>query len=231
MGREAGHLAYGIGTACHYPLVIIPEMFRGKKITFCKITDMMISSILVRKTIDVHHGAIMVSEGVFHFMEDDEIRNCGVNLTYDEHGHPELGTVSKAHIFNMLLQKKLKEIGLSVKSRPVELGYEIRSSHPTAFDMNYCTMLGMGVKKLFDEGQTGCIVVSHANGEFTPLHLKDIEDPKTGKVKTRLVDVDTQDYQLAFKNLHYLKPEHYEKAKEFVENPAKYDLEKILTTD
>ena len=231
MGREAGHLAYGIGTACHYPLVIIPEMFRGKKITFEKIVNMMVGTILVRKSIDVHHGAIIVSEGVFHFMDNEEIKNCGVNLTYDEYGHPELGTVSKAHILNMLLQKKLKEIGLDVKSRPVELGYEIRSCHPTAFDMNYCTMLGMGVKKLYDEGKTGCIVVSHANGDFSPLYLKDIADPATGKVKVRLVDVDAQDYQLAFKNLHYLKPKHHEAAKQFVSNPEAYDLEKILASD
>ncbi len=231
MGREAGHLAFGIGTACHYPLVIIPEMFKGKKITFCKIVDMMISSILIRKTIDVHHGAIIISEGVFHFMDESEIMNCGIDLSFDEHGHPELGTVSKAHIFNMLLQKELKKIGLSVKSRPVELGYEIRSCAPTAFDMNYCTMLGMGVKKLFDEGHTGCVVVAKANGEFTPLYLNDIADPETGKIKTRLVDVDAQDYQLAFSNMHYLKPEHYEKASKFVEKPETYDLEKILASD
>ena len=231
MGREAGHLAFGIGTACHYPLVIIPEMFRGKKITFCKIVDMMISSILVRKTIGVHHGAIMISEGVFHYMEESEIANCGVNFTFDEHGHPELGTVSKAHIFNVLLQKKLKELGIDVKSRPVELGYEIRSCHPTAFDMNYCTMLGMGVKKLFDEGHTGCIVVAKANGEFSPLYLKDIADTKTGKIKTRVVDVNAQDYQLAFSNMHYLKPKDYKKASEFVEHPEDYDLEKILKAD
>ncbi len=27
MGRSAGHLAFGIGTACHYPMIVIPEMF------------------------------------------------------------------------------------------------------------------------------------------------------------------------------------------------------------
>lgn len=228
MGREAGHLAFGIGIACHYPLVIIPEMFKGKEITFKKITDIMISSILVRKTIGVQHGAIMISEGVFHFMDDAEIANCGINFTFDDHGHPELGTVSKAHIFNVLLQKKIKELGLGVKSRPVEIGYEIRSCHPTAFDMNYCTMLGMGVKKLYDEKHTGCIVVAKANGTFLPLHLKDIEDPETGKVKTRLVDVDAQDYKLAFANMHYLKKEHYKEASKFVPHPEDYDLEKIL---
>ncbi len=231
MGREAGHLAFGIGTACHYPLVIIPEMFRGKKITFSKIIDMMISSILVRKTIGVHHGAIMISEGLFHYMDEDEIINSGINFTFDEHGHPELGIVSKAHIFNILLQKKLKELGMVVKSRPVEIGYGVRSCHPTAFDLNYCTMLGMGVKKLYDEGHTGCIVIAKANGKISPLYLKDIEDKKTSKIKVRLVDVNAEDYKLAFSNMHYLKKDNYKKAKKFVKRPEDYDLEKILTAD
>ena len=231
MGREAGHLAFGIGTACHYPMVIIPEMFKGKKITFDKIIHMMISSILKRKMYGMDHGAIIISEGVFHFMSDSEIANCGINFTFDEHGHPELGIVSKSHIFNVLLQKKLKEIGLDVKSRPVELGYETRACNPIAFDMNYCTMLGMGVKKLYDEGHTGCIVVAKANGEISPLHLKDIEDPKTGKIKTRLVDVNAADYKLAFSNLHYVKHENYKEIGKIVQHPEDYDLEKILATD
>ena len=231
MGREAGHLAFGIGTACHYPLVIIPEMFKGKKITFDKIIHMMVSSILKRKMEGVNYGAIMISEGVFHFMEDGEIANCGINFTFDEHGHPELGTVSKAHIFNVLLQKKIKELGLGVKSRPVELGYEIRACSPTAFDMNYCTMLGMGVKKLYDDGHTGCIVVAKADGEFLPLYLKDIEDNKTGKIKTRLVDVKAPDYQLAFANMHYIKKDDYEALGSLVMHPEDFDVEKILATD
>ena len=231
MGREAGHLAYGVGTACHYPLVIIPEMFKGKKITFDKIIHMMISSILKRKTYGLNHGAILISEGVFHFMDEAEIANCGINFTFDEHGHPELGIVSKAHIFNILLQKKLKELGINVKSRPVEIGYEIRCCPPIAYDMKYCTMLGMGVKKLYDEGRTGCIVIVKNNGEIVPLYLKDIADPKTGKIKTRLVDVDMPDYELSLSNMHYIKADDYKKISKLVMHPEDFDLEKILATD
>ncbi|MFA6654191.1 MAG: 6-phosphofructokinase, partial [Candidatus Delongbacteria bacterium] len=28
MGREAGHLAFGIGASAHYPMIIVPEMFK-----------------------------------------------------------------------------------------------------------------------------------------------------------------------------------------------------------
>ena len=78
---------------------------------------------------DVLHGVVMISEGVFHFLADEEIKNCGIEFTYDEHGHPELGNVSKAHIINVLVQRKLKELGISIKSRPVE-GIPGRRSMP-----------------------------------------------------------------------------------------------------
>ena len=62
------------------------------------------------------YGAAVISEGVFHALSDEEIRKSGIHFTYDEHGHPELGKVSKAHIFNEMIEMKLKELGLKVKS-------------------------------------------------------------------------------------------------------------------
>ena len=122
MGREAGHLAFGIGTACHYPMIIIPEMFNKTKITFDKITRMVVSSMVKRRIMGIDYGAAMISEGVFHFMSDEEIIATGINFTYDEHGHPELGNVSKSHIFNMLTQQHLKNLRITVKSRPSRSG-------------------------------------------------------------------------------------------------------------
>ncbi|MBU2465266.1 MAG: 6-phosphofructokinase, partial [Bacteroidetes bacterium] len=186
MGREAGHLAFGIGAACHYPMIIIPEMFYNVPVTFDRITRLIISSMVKRKLLGIEYGVAIVSEGVFHFMTDDEIENSGVNFTYDDHGHPELGNVSKAHIYNVLLQHKLKEIRLNIKSRPVELGYELRCVRPTAFDLMYCGLLGYGVKELFDKGITAAMVTSDPAGDAAPLYLKDVAD-KDGKVKPRLV--------------------------------------------
>ena len=140
MGRSAGHLAFGIGEACHYPMIVIPEMFNKTEITVEKIVNLVISSIIKRKIMGMDYGAAVISEGVFHALSDEEIRKSGVHFTYDEHGHPELGKVSKAHIFNEMIEKKLKELGIKVKSRPVELGYEIRCQTPIAYDLTYCSV-------------------------------------------------------------------------------------------
>lgn len=228
MGREAGHLAFAMGAACHYPMIIIPEMFYNTEVTFEKILNLTISAMIKRKMIGVGYGVVIISEGVFHFMSDDEIKNSGVNFTYDEHGHPELGNVSKAHIFNMLLQEKLKKLNISIKSRPVEIGYEIRCVDPCAFDLYYCSILGYGVKKLYDQGVTGAMVTANQVGEIAPLYLKDVED-ENGKVKPRLVNMKGGKARLVFSEcLQYITPLDYEAARKYVENPEDYDFKRIL---
>ena len=206
MGREAGHLAFGMTSACHCPMVVIPEMFNNAQVTFDSIIKMVVSSIVKRKLLGVNYGVAIISEGVFHFMSDEEIEKSGVAFTYDEHGHPELGNVSKAHIFNLLLQQRLKALGLNVKSRPVEIGYGIRCVEPNGYDLTYCSLLGYGVKKLFDKGVSGAMVTANPKGEIEPLYLKDVED-ENGKIKPRLVNLSGPKAELIFnEGLQYIGP-------------------------
>jgi len=228
MGREAGHLAFGMTSACHCPMVVIPEMFNNAQVTFDAIIKMVVSSIVKRKLLGVNYGVAIISEGVFHFMSDEEIEKSGVAFTYDEHGHPELGNVSKAHIFNLLLQQRLKALGLNVKSRPVEIGYGIRCVEPNGYDLTYCSLLGYGVKKLFDKGVSGAMVTANPKGEIEPLYLKDVED-ENGKIKPRLVNLSGPKAELIFnEGLQYIGPADYEAAKSYLPNPEEYDFKKIL---
>lgn len=228
MGREAGHLAFGMTSACHCPMVVIPEMFNNAQVTFDSIIKMVVSSIVKRKLLGVNYGVAIISEGVFHFMSDEEIEKSGVAFTYDEHGHPELGNVSKAHIFNLLLQQRLKALGLNVKSRPVEIGYGIRCVEPNGYDLTYCSLLGYGVKKLFDKGVSGAMVTANPKGEIEPLYLKDVED-ENGKIKPRLVNLSGPKAELIFnEGLQYIGPADYEEAKAYLPNPEDYDFKKIL---
>ena len=156
MGRSAGHLAFGIGTACHYPMIVIPEMFNKTEITVEKIVNLVVSSI----------------------------------------------------------------------------GYEVRCQTPVAYDLVYCSLLGMGTYKLFSEGKTGCMVYANPAGEISPLYLKDLQDPETGKIPPRLVDINSDKFTMVIKNiLNYLTPEDYEAAKKYIANPEAYDFYKILEWD
>jgi len=203
-------------------------MFNKTDITIRKIVKLIISAMIKRILLGISYGAVMISEGVFHFMSDAEIESTGINFTYDEHGHPELGNVSKAHIFNILVQRELKRLGIKIKSRPVELGYELRCVQPVGFDLLYCALLGMGVKKLFDQGVTGCMVTADQKGDIKPLYLKDVED-ENGKVKPRLVNIDSEKARMVYSfNHQYIMEEDYEAASKIIENPAEFDFYKIL---
>ncbi len=228
MGREAGHLAFGIGSAVQFPMIIIPEMFNKTEISIDKIIRLMISTILKRKILGIGYGAIIISEGVFHFLSDEEIKSTGINFQYDDHGHPELGIISKAHVFNILLSQEMKKLELDIRSRPQELGYELRCIKPVAYDLVYCSLLGMGVKRLFDAGHTACMVTADTAGNISPLFLSDVQD-ENGKIKPRLVNINSERARMVFEDgLQYINPGDWETAKEFVENPKYYDFKEIL---
>ena len=230
MGRTCGSLALGIGEATHCPMTIIPEMFNKTEICLDKVVKLSISAILKRKVMGVNYGTIVAAEGLFHEFKAEEMEAAGVHFTYDDHGHPELGKVSKAVLFNDLLEAEFKKIGLKVKSRPVEIGYDVRCQDPVAYDVTYCTELAMGVYQLYSEGKTGCMVYVDSYGNVSPLYLADLQDPTTGKIPPRVVDINAGTAQNYYNYIaHYVTPEDYEAVRALgISNPEAYDFKKIL---
>ena len=230
MGRTCGSLALGIGEATHCPMTIIPEMFNKTEICLDKVVKLSISAILKRKAMGINYGTIVAAEGLFHEFKAEEMEAAGVKFSYDDHGHPELGKVSKAVLFNDLLEAEYKKIGIKVKSRPVEIGYDVRCQDPVAYDVTYCTELAMGVYQLYSEGKTGCMVYVDSYGNVSPLYLADLQDPKTGKIPPRVVDINSGTAQNYYKYIaHYVTEADYEAVKALgIENPEAYDFNKIL---
>ena len=230
MGRTCGSLALGIGEATHCPMTIIPEMFNKTEICLDKVVKLSISAILKRKVMGINYGTIVAAEGLFHEFKAEEMEAAGVHFSYDDHGHPELGKVSKAVLFNDLLEAEFKKIGLKVKSRPVEIGYDVRCQDPVAYDVTYCTELAMGVYQLYSEGKTGCMVYVDSYGNVSPLYLADLQDPKTGKIPPRVVDINSGTAQNYYKYIaHYVTEADYEAVRALgIENPEAYDFNKIL---
>jgi 6-phosphofructokinase len=74
--------------------------------------------------------------------------------------------------FNMLVQKELRKLKLGIGSRPVEMGFELRCTRPIGYDLTLCTLLGLGVYKLFKNGNTECMVTIDNLGTASPLFLK-----------------------------------------------------------
>jgi 6-phosphofructokinase 1 len=90
-------------------------------------------------------------------------------------------------------------------------------------------MLGMGVYKLYSEGRTGCMVYVDQAGSIGHVYLRDLQDPATGKIPPRMVDVDSDLFSTIVDNiLCYLTPDDYEAAGEFLPDPEAYDFCRIL---
>lgn len=204
MGREAGHLAFEIGKGIHASMIIIPEMFNRTQITIDKVIRLIISSMIKRRILGQKSGVVVVSEGIFHFLKEEDIATSGISFDYDAHGHPELSEVSKAHVINRILKNRMKQLGLDIICRPVEVGYSLRCVDPSAFDLTYCTTLGIGVKKLYEEGHTGCMVAVNLEEEVIPVYLREVED-EHGKIRPRLVNVNKEVVRQTFQeNIYYL---------------------------
>ena len=229
MGRTCGSLALGIGEATHCPMTIIPEMFNKTEITLDKVVKLSISAILKRKVLGINYGTIVAAEGLFHAFKGEEMEAAGVHFSYDDHGHPELGKISKAVLFNDLLEAEFKKVGIKVKSRPVEIGYDVRCQDPVAYDLTYCTELAMGVYQLFSEGKTGCMVYVDAYGNVSPLYLADLQGAD-GKIPPRVVDINSGTAQNYYKYIaHYVTEADYEAVRALgIQNPEAYDFYKIL---
>jgi 6-phosphofructokinase 1 len=66
-------------------------------------------------------------------------------------------------------------------------------------------------------------------GKVEPLYLKDIQDPVTGKIPPRGVNLESDRVQAIINNImHYITKEDYEAARKFISNPEEYDFRKIL---
>lgn len=228
MGREAGHLAFEIGKGIHASMIIIPEMFNHTQITVEKVIRLIISSMIKSRIRGQKAGVAVIGEGIFHYLQSEDISSSGISFTYDAHGHPELSDISKAHIINQILRNRLRGLGIDIVSRAVEVGYSLRCVDPSAFDLTYCTTLGIGVKKLYEQGHSGCMVAVNLEEEIIPVYLKDVED-ENGKIRTRLVNVEKEVVrQTLTENISYLTPDDRMAAKQWLNNPPEFEYDRIL---
>ncbi len=228
MGREAGHLAFEIGKGIQSAMIVIPEMFEKTEITVDKVVRLVISAMVKRRLLGQKSGVAVISEGIFHFLKDEDIAASGIVFEYDAHGHPELSDISKAHILNKIIRNRLRQLGLDIISRPVEVGYSLRCVDPCAYDLTYCTTLGMGVKALFDAGCSGCMVAVDINQNVIPVYLSDVEDDE-GKIRTRLVNMNREEVRRTFTDmLYYLTEADREAARAYLPSPREYEWATIM---
>ncbi|MHB2155402.1 diphosphate--fructose-6-phosphate 1-phosphotransferase [Calditrichota bacterium GD2] len=218
MGRKAGHLALGIGKACGATLTLIPEEFGNKKIKLKRIVDILVGAIIKRMSYGRQDGVAILAEGLLEKLDPNDFELL-MNVEKDAHDNIRLAEISFGEILKRRVQDRLAEFGLKTTIVAKNIGYELRCADPIPFDMEYCRDLGfMAAKFLFDGGSGALISIQ--DGRFVPMMLKKKIDPKTKRMKIRMVDVKSEYYHVAYRYMIRLKAEDFDDPHELAKYAA-----------
>ncbi|MDO9576224.1 MAG: diphosphate--fructose-6-phosphate 1-phosphotransferase [bacterium] len=209
MGREAGHLALGIGKAAGVTLVIIPEEFsESKHIQLSTIADILEGAVIKRRAMDRNDGVAVIAEGIAEKIGEDELESLA-ELERDEHGHIRLSEINIGKFLKDEVKKRLTERGIDMTIIHTNVGYEVRSAAPIPFDVEYTRNLGYGaVKFLFSGGSNA--MIAYRSGKLAPVPFSEIIDPKTGRTGIRLVDINSESYEVAKAYMIRLKKQDFD---------------------
>jgi 6-phosphofructokinase len=207
MGRTAGHLSLGISKAAGATLALIPEEFTPP-LKLKHIVDTLAGAIIKRMSYGRRDGVAVIGEGVVLHIREEDLEGLP-DVERDDHGHLRIAEVNIGEILKAQVTKRLKEFNIKATIVAKNIGYELRCADPIPFDMEYTRDLGYCAAKYLLQGGTGAMVSMQA-GRFVPIPFKDMLDPKTGRTKTRLVDVDSTRYHIARRYMIRLRKDDFE---------------------
>lgn len=223
MGRAAGHLALGIGKASAATLTIIPEEFRGRAVSLDEVCDIIIGSVLKRKSQNAHYGVVVLAEGLIESigeqgliaaMGDGQLGRYG-KVVRDPHGHLRLGEIEFGRMVTDFLSSKFDEMGVKTTFIDKDLGYELRCADPIPFDAEYTRDLGYGAVKFLRSPAAASFgaIISFVGGRMVPLPFDQMINPTTGRMLPRKVDVEGEAYECARRYMIRLERRDFEDAK------------------
>jgi 6-phosphofructokinase 1 len=219
MGRAAGHLALGIGKAGAATLTIIPEEFKGSKLTLSLLRDIITGAIIKRKSQGAHYGVVVLAEGLIESIGEEElVRGLGDslgrygNLRRDDHGHLRLGEIEFGRLIRDLLADDLDQLNIKTTFIDKDLGYELRCADPIPFDAEYTRDLGYGAVKFLRSEAAGSYgaIISLEQGKMKPLPFKEVINPATKRLNTRFVDTKGEGYESALRYMIRLERVDFE---------------------
>ncbi len=218
MGRNAGHLALGIGKTSGATLTLIPEEFPEKVINLSHIVDILVGAIIKRLSYGHTDGVAVLAEGLLERLNQKDLEILE-SVERDAHGHIRLAEVSFGEIVKYRVQERLKEYGLKATIVAKNIGYELRCADPIPFDMEYTRDLGYCAARFVIDGGSGAMV-SMQNGHFVPMYFDEIFDPVTKKTRVRMVDTSSAYYRIARNYMLRLNPADFEDPHELAKYAA-----------
>jgi 6-phosphofructokinase 1 len=193
MGRHAGHLALGIGKSSGATLTLIPEEF-GSRVTMKKLGDILAGSIIKRLSMKKDYGVAVLAEGLAEKLNLKELAGYE-HIELDSSGRIRLSEIQLGRVLKGFVKKDLDKLGLKTTIVDKNIGYELRASEPTTYDVEYTRNLGYGAVRFLRRGGTGAMIVFY-DDRLKALPFSEIIDPVTGTARLRTVDITSEVYEV-----------------------------------
>ena len=203
MGRKAGHLALGIGKAAGAIVTIIPEDFAADQISLGDVCLVLEGAVFKRRAMGRQDGIAVIAEGVAAKMDPADLaRVSGVEVAHDAHGNIRLEKIPLASIIEREMVRRFAQRAEAFPLVSVTIGYELRCAAPIPFDIDYTRTLGYGAARFLlgeDGGKPGQTagMVCLEDGRLRILPFKELQQPETGRIRTRMVDTNSEHYLVA----------------------------------
>jgi 6-phosphofructokinase len=205
MGRHAGHLALGIGGSAAATLTVIAEEFGESSISLDRVADVLEGAIIKRRAQGREHGVAILSEGLAEKIDPATFGE----VERDAYGNVRLTEMELGRLLKERVTASLRARSLDVTIVAKELGYELRCAPPGAHDIQYCRSLGYWATRFLLEGGSNAMVTIQAS-RLVPVPFGLMMDGKTGKIRVRYVDVESEMYQTLWAYMIRLKPEDFD---------------------
>ncbi len=194
MGRQAGHLALGIGKASGATLTLIPEEFDGP-ITIDQLARIIEGSVIKGLSYGRKWGVCVLAEGVIENLDREDLGKFP-GIRRDEYGHIILNDIQLGKMMCDMMEERIKARGTKIRFTDVTLGYELRCADPVPFDIEYTRDLGFAAIRFLVEGGTNGMVLIE-NGKRKSIPFYEMRDQETGKTRVRNVDTSSEQYLVA----------------------------------
>ena len=208
MGRLSGYLALGIGKAAGATVTLISEEFKEQKISFKKLSDILVGSIIKRLSMQRDHGVAILAEGIADRLDLDELAQYE-DYVKDETGRIRLSEIQLGRILKTFAKGTLESMGINITIVDKNIGYELRAADPIPFDIEYTRNLGYGAVRYLLKGGTGSMIVFD-EGFLRPIPFVEMIDYETGLMKIRKVDTSSETYEVGRKYMLRLERDDFD---------------------
>jgi ATP-dependent phosphofructokinase / diphosphate-dependent phosphofructokinase len=190
-----------IGKSAGVTLTVIAEEFpRDEPVRLSRLVDVLETTMLKRIAHGRPFGVVVLAEGIGLRLPQQELAQAMPEVERDEHGHVRLAELELDRLLARQVKDRFRARGRSVTVEGKNIGYELRCAPPIPFDIEYPRDLGYAAvdylrRVLVGDEPGGMITIQ--DGHMVPLPFGSFTDPETGRVRIRLVDVESSSYRVA----------------------------------